>query len=135
MAKRGKGRRKGAGPPPTGGGGQGRRRPVKEVPTHDYVDADGNVLTLRESLSAGTIAKIVDGPAGRMAANVEDIWQRRTELLFERLAVSWVIADLPITDQQMLLGRYRMADSEERRWVRETLYEHCRRHIPGMPLP
>jgi hypothetical protein len=44
--------------------------------------------------------------------------------MFERLTVSWTIAGLPLTGQKELLGRYRMADSETRRWVRETLERH-----------
>jgi hypothetical protein len=32
----------------------------------------------------------------------------------------------------MLLGRYRMADPETRRWVRETLDQHVRQHIPEL---
>jgi hypothetical protein len=64
------------------------------------------------------------------AANVEDVWQRREEMLFERLAVSWEIAGLPLDDQKMLLGRYRMAEPETRRWVRETITTHLREFIP-----
>jgi hypothetical protein len=52
------------------------------------------------------------------------------ELLFERLAVSWEIAGLPIESQKELLGRYRMASADERRWVRETLTEHLRTRHP-----
>jgi hypothetical protein len=48
-------------------------------------------------------------------------------MLFERLVVSWTIAGLPLTGQKELLGRYRMADSDTRRWVRERLEEHFRR--------
>jgi hypothetical protein len=51
-------------------------------------------------------------------------------MLFERLAVSWEIAGLPLDDQKMLLGRYRMADSETQRWVRETMAAHVERHFP-----
>jgi hypothetical protein len=50
-------------------------------------------------------------------------------MLFERLAVSWVIAGLPLDDQAMLLGRYRMADSETQDWVRRTIAEHVERHF------
>jgi hypothetical protein len=46
--------------------------------------------------------------------------------------VSWEIAGLPLTDQKMLLGRYRMADAETQRWVRRTIEEHLRRHIPDL---
>ncbi len=108
-----------------------RRQPREKVPTVDYADAEGNVLTLRETLSTGTIAKIGEGPA-TAATTQDDAWRRRFELLFERLAVRWEIAGLPLTDQKMLLGRYRMADAETQRWVRETIATHLERHIPGL---
>lgn len=97
----------------------------------DYTDPEGNVLSLRQSLSAGTIAKIGEPPAGH-AASLEDAWRRRTEALFERLAVNWEIAGLPLDDQKMLLGRYRMADAETQEWVRRTIAEHVERHIPEL---
>jgi hypothetical protein len=96
------------------------------VATTAYTDPDGNVLTLRDSLSDKTLAKLreLEGPA---AASQEDLWQRRTEILFERLAVSWEIAGLPMTKQAELIGRYRMASPAEREWVRRTIDEHVRR--------
>jgi len=97
----------------------------------DYTDPDGNVLTLRQSLSPRTIKKIGEPPR-RDAASADDVWARRQELLFERLVVRWEIAGLPLDDQKMLIGRYRMADSGEKRWVRETIAEHLERHIPEL---
>ncbi len=108
-----------------------QRRPREKPATVDYVDAEGNALTLRQSLSAGTIAKLEDGPA-TAATSQEDAWHRRSELLFERLAVRWEIAGLPLTEQKMLLGRYRMADPLTQQWVRETIAEHLERHIPEL---
>jgi hypothetical protein len=108
-----------------------QRRARQPAPSVDYTDADGNVLTLRESLSPGTIAKIGEAPVSS-AASIEDAWRRRTEMLFERLAVRWEIAGLPIAEQKMLLGRYRMADAETQRWVRETIDAHIERHIPEL---
>ena len=110
-----------------------RRRTRKEVPTSSYRDSEGNVLVLRCELSPATIDKVREG-AATDAADVEDVWQRREEMLFERLAVSWEIAGLPLDDQKMLMGRYRMADPETRRWVRETITAHAREHIPGLGL-
>ncbi len=107
------------------------RRPREKPATVDYTDPEGNVLTLRESLSAGTISKIGE-PPGSAAASLEDAWQRRSEVLFERLAVRWEIAGLPLEDQRMLLGRYRMADAETQRWVRQTIADHLERHIPEL---
>jgi len=108
-----------------------RRQRREPVSTHDYSDPDGNVLTLRDTLSAGTIAKLRE-PVGGAATSADDAWQRRTELLFERLAVRWQIAGLPLTDQKLLLGRYRMADADMRDWVRQTIADHVERHIPEL---
>ena len=106
-------------------------RPREKAATVEYVDAEGNRLLLRESLSRGTIRKIGEGPT-TAATTQEDAWRRRSELLFERLAVSWEIAGLPLDDQAMLLGRYRMADSTEKQWVRETIAGHIREFIPDL---
>lgn len=95
------------------------------------MDPEGGVLTLRRSLSVGTIAKIREPPPGS-AASREDAWRRRSEMLFERLAVRWEIAGLAMTDQAMLLGRYRLADGETQAWVRRTIDEHLERHIPEL---
>ena len=108
-----------------------QHRSREKAPTIDYVDGEGNTLTLRQSLSPKTIAKIGEGPA-RDATSLDDAWRRRSELLFERLAVRWEIADLPLTDQRMLLGRYRMVDPETQQWVRQTIAEHVERHIPEL---
>jgi hypothetical protein len=106
-----------------------KKAPRQKAPTVEYVDAEGNKLVLRETLSRGTIAKLEEGSA-RAATTQDDAWRRREELLFERLAVSWEIAGLPLTDQKMLLGRYRLADPQTQRWVRATIDEHLRRYIP-----
>lgn len=108
-----------------------QRRPREKALTVDYVDPEGNVLTLRQTLSAGTIAKVGEPPTGE-AASQDDAWRRRSEALFERLAVRWEIAELPLTDQKMLLGRFRMADAETQRWVRQTIAEHLERYIPEL---
>ena len=99
--------------------------------TSEYADAEGNVLTLRRELSSGTIRKLGEGPA-QAATSAEDAWARRQEALFERLAVRWEIAGLPIEDQRTLLGRYRMASADERRWIRATIDRHLEEHIPEL---
>jgi hypothetical protein len=109
---------------------QGTRAPVA---TTDYRDAEGNVLTLRDELSAGTLRALNDLDA-KPAASAEDRWQRRLELLFERLAVRWTIADLPIDNQKELLGRYRLASSDERQQVRAAIAEHLAKHHPDVEL-
>jgi hypothetical protein len=108
-----------------------QRRPREKAPTVDYTDPEGNVLTLRQTLSPGTIAKLGEPPAGE-ATSQDDAWRRRSEALFERLAVCWEIAGLPLDDQKMLLGRYRMADAETQRWVRQIIAEHLERHLPEL---
>ena len=109
---------------------QGERKPVS---TTDYRDDEGNVLTLRDELSAGTLRALNDLDA-KPAASAEDRWQRRTEFLFERLATRWVIADLPLEGPKELLGRYRMASSDERRQVRAALAEHLAERHPEIEL-
>ena len=101
------------------------------VATTEYTDAEGNVLTLRDAVSAGTVRKLRDIDA-KPAASAEDRWQRREELLFERFAVRWEIAGLPLEGQGELLGRYRMADGDTRRWVRGTLEAHVREKQPEL---
>jgi hypothetical protein len=108
-----------------------RSRAPADTQTVDYTDADGNVLTLRASVSAGSVAKLAE-PAGGAAASADDLWRRRTEMLFERFAVRWTIAGLPLDKQKELIARYRMADHETQRWVRETIAEHLRRHQPEL---
>lgn len=109
-----------------------KRRPREKVATVEYADAEGNKLTLRQSLSAGTIRKLGEEGPATAATTQEDAWHRRSELLFERLTVCWEIAGLPLTEQKMLLGRYRMADPSTQQWVRETIAEHLQRYIPEL---
>jgi hypothetical protein len=99
--------------------------------TTDYADEGGNVLKFRDSLSWNTRRQIAN-LSGSSASTRDDVWQRRVELLFERLAVSWTISGLPLTGQKELLGRYRMADSDTRRWVRETIDRHVHERHPEL---
>jgi hypothetical protein len=99
--------------------------------TTDYRDPDGNLLTLRDSVSALSVEKLRRLDA-RPAASADDRWQRREEALFERFAVRWEIAGLPLEGPKELLGRYRMADGETRRWVRATLDAHLRAKQPEL---
>jgi hypothetical protein len=108
------------------------------APNSDYTDAQGSVLTLRGVLSPATrreYADVLAGAAGRPSATQEDAWQRAVELLFERLAVRWVIAGAPIERQRELLLRFRAASPEERAWIRTVLREHCAEHFPDVQAP
>jgi hypothetical protein len=100
----------------------------------DYTDAEGNVLTLRGSLTAGS-RRAVAGALEGSPLSREDAWQRALELLFERLALRWTVAGVPTEGQRELLARFRMATSDERRWVRETLRAHCAEHFPDVAAP
>jgi hypothetical protein len=112
-----------------------RARQAEGAPraTSEYVDDEGNRLTLRDSLSEGTLRRIQQLDA-KPAASPDDRWQRRVELLFERLALRWEIAGLPLESQKELLGRYRMASQQERQWVREALTEHLRERHPEIEV-
>jgi hypothetical protein len=106
---------------------------IPEPPTTDYRDAEGDVLTLRGSLTAKTRQQY----AGTLKSGLdrEDAWQRATEFLFERLAVSWTISGVELTGQRELLGRYRMASGDERRFVRDSLREHLHENFPELEAP
>ncbi len=116
-----------------------RRDPDELVaPNSDYTDAEGSVLTLRGVLSPATrreYALVLAGEDGRPSATQEDAWQRAVELLFERLAVRWVIAGAPIERQRELLMRFRVASADERAWIRTVLREHCAEHFPDVQAP
>ncbi|MDE3069616.1 MAG: hypothetical protein KGJ43_02680 [Acidobacteriota bacterium] len=115
-----------------------RRRDRSRAPDSSYTDAEGNVLTLRGSMSAATrqrFARTLAGGEGSAASTVEDAWQRAAELLFEHLAVRWVIAGAPLTRQRDLLQRFRAASQDERAWVRGALREHCAERFPDVRAP
>jgi hypothetical protein len=119
-------------------GRRGRRQTRLTAPSSDYTDAHGNVLSLRGSLTPGSrleYAQALAGIGARAASTREDAWQRAGELLFERLAVRWVIADAPIERQRELLARFRVASPQERAWVRDVLREHCAEHFPDVEAP
>ena len=48
---------------------------------------------------------------------------------------SWTIHGLRIDRQKELLGRYRMASVDERRFVRESLRVHLKENFPDMEAP
>jgi hypothetical protein len=108
-----------------------RERPA--APVADYLDDEGNVLVLRGLLTAPTRREYAQTLAGGL--HRDDALQRATELLFERLAVSWTITGLEITSQRELLGRYRMASASERTFVRDVLRRHLAEHFPELEAP
>jgi hypothetical protein len=117
---------------------EGAGAEIGTAPTSDYTDGDGNVLTLRGSLTPASrreYAQTLAGTAGRPSATQEDAWQRALELLFERLAVSWQIGGAPIERPRELLARFRAASAAERASVRDALREHCAEHFPDVQAP
>jgi DNA primase large subunit len=109
------------------------RHQRQKAPVSEYRDGEGNVLTLRGSLSSASRVKYAEVLAGGLER--EDAWQRAGEFLFERLAVSWTIAGVELKRQQDLLGRYRFASAEERRFVRESVREHVTENFPELQAP
>jgi hypothetical protein len=104
------------------------------APESEYASPEGDVLVLRGSLTAKTRRQYHDVLRGNVLSQ-EDAWQRATELLFERLAVRWVVSDVPTEGQRELLMRYRVATQDERRFVRDTLREHVAEHFPELEMP
>lgn len=115
-----------------------QRRARLKAPTSEYTDGEGNVLTLRGSLTAATrvrYAQTLAGADATAASTREDAWQRAVELLFEHLAVRWEIAGAPLERPRELLARFRAASAAERAWVRHTLRAHCAEHFPDVQAP
>jgi hypothetical protein len=120
-------------PRPSAGPGRPAAARLK-APTTDYVDDAEDVLTLRGSLSPASrrdyAAVLAGSPLSR-----EDAWHRAAEFLFERLAVRWVIAGVPVKRQRDLLDRYRAASPAQRAWVRASLRAHCTEYFPDVEVP
>ena len=106
-----------------------------KAPETEYRDEQGNALVLRGSLTPATRLQYKEVAAGNLLSR-EDAWHRAVEFLFERLAVRWEIAGTdPITRQKELLGRFRFASPDERRWIRDVLREHLAEHFPDLEAP
>jgi hypothetical protein len=119
-------------------GRRSRRRGAAEAlsaPESSYRSPAGDVLVLRGAMTPATRREYAAVTAGSPLSR-EDAWQRAVEFLFERLAVRWEIAGTePITRQKELLGRYRFATTDERRWIRDVLREHVAEHFPDVEAP
>jgi hypothetical protein len=101
------------------------------APTTEYADDEGNVLTLRGSLTPATRREYAElRPQVR-----EDLWQRQVEFLFERLAVAWTVSGVEWTKQKELLQRFRVASESERTSVRTALRAHLAESFPDLEAP
>ena len=123
-------------------GKRSRRRAAEEgsapplaAPDSTYSTPEGDALVLRGALTPATRREYAAVLAGSPLSR-EDAWQRAVEFLFERLAVSWTIAQTePIERPRELLARYRVASQAERRFVRDALREHLAEHFPDLEAP
>ena len=112
-----------------------KKRERLRAPESEYTSAGGDVIALRGAMTPATRSEYAAVLAGSPLSQ-EDAWQRAVEFLFERLAVRWEIAGTEaITHQKELLGRYRFASADERRWIRDVLREHLAEHFPDLDAP
>ncbi|MGB9182516.1 MAG: hypothetical protein WCB67_00490 [Solirubrobacteraceae bacterium] len=114
-------------------GRRNRQRGKLAVPVTEYTDAEAGTLALRGSLTPGSRRDYTETLGGGL--NREDARQRATELLFERLAVSWTVSGVKTSASRELLGRYRMASGPERAFVREALRRHVEENFPDLQAP
>jgi hypothetical protein len=111
------------------------RADAPSAPETEYRSPSGDVLVLRGAMTPATRREYAAAAAASPLSR-EDAWQRAVEFLFERLAVRWEIAGTePITRQKELLGRFRFASADERRWIRDVLREHVAEHFPDVEAP
>jgi hypothetical protein len=103
------------------------------IPTTTYTDPAAGELELRGSLTPKARAEYAATLGGGL--DRDDAWQRATELLFERLTVAWTVAGVRTERQKELLGRYRMASANERRFVRDSLRAHVAENFPDVEAP
>jgi hypothetical protein len=118
-------------------GKRGRARGKVEklsAPESEYVSVHPPLLVLRGALTPKTRLRYQETLHGNVLSQ-EDAWQRATELLFEHLAVRWVVSDVPTEGQRELLMRLRVATQDERRWIRDVLREHLAEHFPDLKAP
>jgi len=113
-----------------------RNRGVGRIsaPSTEYRDPDGNVLTLRGSMSPLTRRKYAS-TLHDQRRTTDDSWHRAVEFLFERLVERWTVFDVPAEGQKELLERYRIASPEEKRWIRDILRRHIETNFPDVEAP
>jgi hypothetical protein len=117
-------------------GKRARRRGAVDklaAPESVYTSGAGDELVLRGAMTPKTRSQYASVLHGGLEQ--EDAWQRAVEFLFERLAVRWVVSDVPTEGQKALLMRFRVATPDERRWIRDVLREHLAEHFPDLEAP
>lgn len=111
------------------------RLPKIKAPSVRYEGGpDGLAVELRAGLPLPARARYHE-EIHDLRRSTDDSWQRGLEFLWEQLATLWDVNDAPITARKELLGRYRMASQDERRFVRESLRKHLAEYFPEMERP
>ena len=114
----------------------GEALPALEAPEERYEDPEHGELVLRAVMTPRTrqaYGRLLE--EARAAATREDVHHRRTEFLFERLAVRWTIGGVPAEGEKALLVRWRAASPAERAFVREAVRRHCAEWFPDVEAP
>lgn len=133
MGRRSRQRARASGMPAGSAGAGGADGAALKAPTTAYTDPEAGELVLRGALSPASRRAYAEALAGGL--NQEDARQRATELLFERLAVSWRIAGVRTERPKELLARYRLASQDERAFVRDSLRRHAEQNFPDLTAP
>ena len=118
-------------------GKRSRRRgqaAMPDAPEETYALGEGDELVLRGAMTLPTRQAYAELSVNA-AGNAEDLWQRRAEFLFERLAVRWTVAGVEWSGQKALLQRFRVASQDERRGVRDALRRHLAEWFPEVEAP
>lgn len=109
--------------------------PKLKAPSIPYADGPGGMsLSLRAALPLPARQRYHD-EIHDLRRSTDDSWQRGVEFLWEQLGTSWEVSGVEITTRKELLGRYRLASQEERRFVREALRQHLAEFFPEMERP
>lgn len=114
---------------------RGDRPERLKAPAIDYGPGpDGLMIGLRAALPLPARARYHE-ELHDLRRSTDDSWQRAVEFLWEQLGTHWTLHDAPITKRKELLGRYRLASQEERRFVRDALRTHLAEYFPEMERP
>lgn len=118
-----------------------KKRPRKDrpeplrAPSVSYSGGpDGLEVDLRAAMTIPSRARYHE-ELHDLRRSTDDSWQRALEFLWEQLGTRWAMHDVELTKRKELLGRYRMASAEERRFVRESLRTHLAEYFPEMERP
>ncbi|MEH3053941.1 MAG: hypothetical protein PGN13_08035 [Patulibacter minatonensis] len=95
---------------------------------------EGLVVDLRAGLPLPARARYHE-ELHDLRRSTDDSWQRALEFLWEQLGTRIAVHGAEIRARKELLGRYRMASQEERKFIRESLRAHLAEYFPEMERP